>query len=104
MNVRFESIVEPGFLSGEGVAPFWVCDSCGQKIQGSGNAVFQTDADGERTGYFWTLHKTCDTRETTRHPWQDLDQFMWELFTNAHFDWEGVKERRARNREFGVNN
>ncbi len=105
MAVKFEIRENPGLaITGVGIAPFWICDTCGEKIEGTGNAIFVTEANGEHTGEFLTIHKDrCETDETRRYPWQDLDMFMWELFNNAGFDWGEVERRRAQLREDGLN-
>jgi hypothetical protein len=70
MAVKFE-YMESGTLSGGGIAPFWVCDTCGEKIEGSGTAAFKTNDQGERTGEYLTIHKgKCETEETRRLQWE----------------------------------
>ena len=106
MGVRF--VHSEGDVSGY-TGPRFVCDTCGERIEGFDAAivVFPTDAASrEPTGEFLTVHKgrepDCDTTTTRRYPWQDLDQFLYELFVNAGLEWAEVEKRRARLREFGV--
>lgn len=105
MGIKWEQVADSTLLSGGGVAPFWICDTCDEKIQRVGNAVFVTDAAGNRTGEFLTIHKDkCETDYTRQFPWQDLDMFTWELFTNSGFDQIEIERRRSEGREFGLNN
>jgi hypothetical protein len=107
MGIRWQQQEDESVMGGL-ICPYFECDACGEKIEEHGKAVFEEDGSHKRTGRYWTFHKRreCELAEpdTRAMPWQDLDEFLYELWQNAKFDWEAVKARRARGTEHGLNN
>ena len=93
MRFSFDTLEHEGLLGGGGHAPFLVCDTCGQKIQGqdAGIVVFPADPDGHRTGAVVAVHKgACDVVDGQ---WSDLEIFLRDLTRNARIDLAKTEER-----------
>jgi hypothetical protein len=100
MQFLIEEHENPAFLSGGGSSTYIACDTCGEKIQGQqdGIAVFHKDAQNVKDGKISVIHKgRCDTAETKRLPWDDLELFLREVVLNAQIDL-----RKAENRVSGT--
>jgi hypothetical protein len=100
-----------GSLGGGGTAPYFMCDTCDKKIEdGLGKIIWEQRkgpfAEGEavNTGRFWILgkgpgHEQCETEETQRCPWNDLDEFLVNVTHNSKLDLDQAKADADERRE-----
>lgn len=100
MKIVQERFADPdGTLIGGGIAPFIICDVCGDKVIGQhdGMVMFVEDNYGHRTGDLRILHKgRCDVlKTTTPWGWLPLDVFLRDIIGNAQIDLN-VTEARIR--------
>ena len=89
MRFKFETIDDPTMAFGAGEATFLVCDTCGEPVKGQqdANVVFLEDSDRNETGEIKVIHKQgCETPQTQRLRWQDLDLFLRDVVMNARMD------------------
>jgi len=66
--------------------PYWVCDTCGLRIEAGGKALYVTDKHQNPTGRFLTIHDGCETERMERYPAERLETFVSELGGGAALD------------------
>ncbi len=98
MKLIFESHDNPALNEGGGTATFIACDTCGAKIVGPNDGIVVFDQVAgppyDRTGGVLAIHKgRCETTETQRLPWQDLDVFLRDIVLNTRIDLAATEQR-----------
>ena len=96
MRFLFEEHQNAELLSGGGAATFVACDTCGDKIQGQhdGIVVFHEASDHRKSGGIMVIHKgRCETPDTQRLRWQDLEIFLRDVVLNTKIDLAETEKR-----------
>ncbi len=110
MGVHWEWRAEGDPSMGGTRYPYFICDGCGEKIHGMGKIVFELEEDDptKATGRWWVFgkgsaHAACETPESSRRPWDDLDEFLVQIAFNSGFDLADTEAKmKGRREKFGI--